>query len=67
MTFFCHAQTLSLIGLLRLGWPKSAEAVTDTLGLHPGCTRCRIELGARATPGHAQAMRAARLAALDAW
>ena len=42
--FFCHAQTLSLIGLLRLGWPKSAEAVTDTLGLHPGCTRCGIEL-----------------------
>ena len=26
-----HTQTLSLIGLLRLGWPKSAEVVTDAL------------------------------------
>ena len=30
--FLGHAQTLSLIGLLKLGWPRSAEAVTDTLG-----------------------------------
>ena len=30
---FGHTQTLSLIGLLRLGWPKSAEVVTDTAGL----------------------------------
>ena len=30
--FVQHAQTLSIIGLLRLGWPASAEAVTGTLG-----------------------------------
>ena len=28
-----HTQTLSILGLIRLGWPKSAEAVTDTLAL----------------------------------
>ena len=28
-----HGQTLSLIGLLKLGWPKSVEVVTDTLAI----------------------------------
>ena len=28
-----HTQTLSLIGLLKLGWPKSAEIVTNAIAL----------------------------------
>ena len=28
-----HTQTLSLIGLLKLGWPKRVEVVTDAIAL----------------------------------
>ena len=31
--FVCHAQTLSIVGLLQLGWPRSTERLMDSLAL----------------------------------
>ena len=48
--FFCHLQTLSIIGTLKLAWPPSVEAITeiasvDFLSLGSVRPECTLRLG----------------------
>ena len=48
--FFCHLQTVSIIGTLKLAWPRSVEAITevasvDFLSLGAARPECALQLG----------------------